>query len=59
MKILHILKTQPDNNTNAFLHCLSGAQAEETTVFELYDEKADYEQLIDFIFEHEKIFSWW
>jgi len=49
MKTLHILKTEPDNNS----------QGQETTVFKLYDEDADYEKLIDLIFEYDKTVSWW
>ncbi len=59
MKILHILKTEPDNNTKILMASLGEPQRKETTVFALFDERADYEKLIDLIFEHEKIFSWW
>jgi hypothetical protein len=59
MKILHILKTEPDNNTKALMTALGEPQGKETTVFTLFDERADYEKLIDLIFQHEKIFSWW
>jgi hypothetical protein len=59
MKILHILKTEPDNNTKTLMSAFDGSQGEETTVFELYDEQADFEKLIDLIFEHDKIISWW
>ncbi|UCF82461.1 MAG: hypothetical protein JSV50_14855 [Desulfobacteraceae bacterium] len=59
MKILHILKTEPDNNTKNLMNTLGESRGKETTVFALFDERADYEKLIDLIFEHEKIFSWW
>ena len=59
MKILHILKTEPDNNTKNLMAALGEPRGKETTVFALFDELADYEKLIDLIFEHEKIFSWW
>jgi hypothetical protein len=38
---------------------LDESQGKETSVFALYDEQADYEELIDLIFEHDKIISWW
>ncbi|MDY6973272.1 MAG: hypothetical protein SV775_13215 [Thermodesulfobacteriota bacterium] len=57
MKTLHILKTEPDSNTIILMDILS--REEEMTVFKLYDEQADYEGLIDVIFEHDKIVSWW
>ncbi len=59
MKILHILKTEPENNTKTLMASLGESQGKETSVFALYDEQADYEKLIDLIFEHDKIISWW
>ena len=59
MKILHILKTEPDNNTKTLMVSLGESQGKETSVFTLYDEQTDYEELIDLIFEHDKIISWW
>ena len=57
MKTLHILKTEPDNNTRVLMDSIS--QGQETTVFKLYDEDANYEKLIDLIFEYDKTISWW
>ena len=57
--ILHILKTEPDNNTKILMASFGETQSKETSVFALYDEQADYEKLIDLIFEHDKIISWW
>ena len=59
MKILHILKTEPENNTKILMASLGESQGKETSVFALYDEQVDYEKLIDLIFEHDKIISWW
>jgi len=59
MKILHILKTEPEKTTRALMSALGSSQEEEATLFELYDEQADCEKLIDLIFEHDKIISWW
>ena len=59
MKILHILKTEPDSNTKILMASLGESQSKETSVFALHDEQADYEKLIDLIFEHDKIISWW
>lgn len=58
MKILHILKTEPDNNTKILMASLGESQGKETCIFALY-EQADYEKLIDLIFEHDKVISWW
>ena len=57
MKILHILKSEPDDNTMTLMEILS--QGEEATQFKLYGEETDYEKLIDLIFEHDKVVSWW
>ena len=58
MKILHILKTEPDNNTKILMASLGESQGKETYIFAQY-EQADYEKLIDLIFEHDKVISWW
>ena len=57
MKILHTLKSEPDETTKAFIKALS--DGEESTVFSLYDEDPDYEKLIDLIFDNDKVISWW
>jgi hypothetical protein len=59
MKILHILKTEPDNNTKTLMSTFNKSEGGESMEFKLYDEQADYEELIDLIFEHDKIISWW
>jgi hypothetical protein len=57
MKTLHILKTEPDNNTRALIDSIS--QGEESAIFRIYDENVDYEKLIELIFEYDKTVSWW
>ena len=57
MKLLHILKSDPDDNTKTLIDILS--EGNEATVFPLYEEQADYEKLIDTIFENDKVISWW
>jgi len=59
MKTLHILKTAPDADTNALMAMLISSEGEEATIFRLYEEPADYEDLLDLIFEHDKVISWW
>lgn len=58
MKILHILKTDPDDDTSALVSALGMAHGQESTVVRL-DDSTDYEQLIDLIFDHHKIITWW
>ena len=57
MKMLHILKSEPDNNTNVLMKILS--EGKEETVFPFYEGNPDYEKLIDLIFEHDEVISWW
>jgi len=57
MKILHILKTEPDNNTKTFIDILS--EGEEAAIFNLNNPQTNYEELIDLIFEYDKTIVWW
>ena len=59
MNVLHILKTETDNNTKALMSAVNKSEGVTSTEFVLYDEQADFEKLIDLIFEHDKIISWW
>jgi hypothetical protein len=57
MKLLHILKSEPDETTKTLMDIIS--EGEEVTTFSLYEDNPDYEKLIDLIFEHDKVVSWW
>jgi hypothetical protein len=57
MKLLHILKSEPDDNTKTLMAILS--EGNEISDFPLYEEMSDYEKLIDAIFENDKVISWW
>jgi hypothetical protein len=57
MKLLHILKSDPDENTKTFIEIL--LEGEEAVEFGLYEDAADYDKLIDMIFEHDRVISWW
>ena len=57
MKLLHILKSEPTDNTKTLMNILS--EENDASEFTLYDELADYEKLIDAIFENDKVISWW
>jgi len=58
MKTLYIVKTEPDDYTERLMSMLLGS-GREATVFNLYAESADYEKLLDLIFEHDEVISWW
>ena len=57
MKILHILKTPPDEDTKSLINIIS--KGEENTSYELFREDADYEKLLDLIFDNDRVISWW
>jgi len=57
MKILHVLKSEPDHNTTILMDILSEGQ--ESRTFSLYDTDPDYEKLIDLIFEYDRVVTWW
>jgi len=57
MKILHILKTEPDEETRTLMDIISSG--EESLTFSLYDPDPDYEKLLDLIFENDRTISWW
>ena len=57
MKILHIYKSEPDDNTKTLSGLLSEGQ--ETTEYSLYEDQGDYEKLVDMLFEHDRVVTWW
>jgi hypothetical protein len=57
MRLLHILKSVPDERTRTLIDIIS--QGEEATEVGLNDEATDYGKVVDLIFEHEKVITWW
>jgi hypothetical protein len=57
MKLLHILKSEPDDRTKALMNIIS--EDEEVSLFRLYEEGVDFERLLDLLFEYDKCISWW
>jgi hypothetical protein len=57
MKLLHIYKSEPDTVSKTLVDILS--EGNQVTEFRLFEGQSDYERLIDLIFEHEKVISWW
>jgi hypothetical protein len=58
MKYLHILKSAPDDNTLRLIDLVNECE-DESHIFQLYESDSDYEELIDQIFKHDKVISWW
>lgn len=57
MKLLHVIKTKPDEVTEKLIALTS--ENEESTLYRLYEKDADYGALIDLVFSHDKVISWW
>ncbi len=57
MKLLHILKSEPDETTRRLMDAIS--QGKETTEIKLYEGEVDYDALVGLIFENDKNVSWW
>ena len=57
MKILHILRSEPDEMTrNLILQSFEDAQNIEIP---LYQENVNYDALVADIFSSDKVISWW
>jgi hypothetical protein len=61
-KVLHILKTEPDETVEQFIEAISGDEG--ATVVNLYrdnisDAAVNWARLVDDIFDHDKVICWW
>ncbi len=57
MKILHILRSEADQNVEKFIDVLS--EGNESTVAPLYQGDIDWSRLVDDIYSHDKVVCWW
>lgn len=57
MKILHILRSEPDELVEKLIENLS--EEDGATVTSLYQSDVDWSRLVDDIFSHQKIICWW
>ena len=57
MKILHILKSEPDETINRLMASFS--EDDEIQYFELFSEDVDYDKLIKLVFMSDKVICWW
>ena len=60
-KILHLLKTEPDEIQRTLMDNLS--KESNSLEIQLYgekvDENVDYDEIIDLIFEYDQVIAWW
>lgn len=59
-KMLHILKSEPDDLQRTLMYTLSlGYSCLQFPLFEMDDMEPDYDELIDLIFEFDEVITWW
>lgn len=56
MDVLHIFRTEPDENVKTLVQAFEDLETKEAA---LYKTNADYETLVDDIFKADKVISWW
>lgn len=56
MKVLHILKSEPDETVQEFMEAFVDDEVKTVPIFEV---EVDWAALVDDIFEHEKVICWW
>jgi len=57
MKILHVYRSQPDDDTQKLVGIVS--EGRETDSFDLTADNPDYDQLVDKIFAADQTICWW
>ena len=57
MKVLHILKSEPDEIIKTFMAPYT--ENNQVQQFELYTKSVDYDKLIELVFQHDKAICWW
>ncbi len=57
MKILHVLKSEPDAVIKKVMGPVS--KDHEARQFEMYQGDVDYDKLVELVFEHDKVICWW
>ena len=57
MKILHVYRSQPDDETKKLVEIVS--KGREADSFDLAVDNPDYDQLVDKIFAADQTICWW
>ncbi len=57
MDLLHILKTKPDKETELYIKKLS--EDKNTSSINLFSPPIDWDDVVDSIFLHKKVVTWW
>ncbi len=57
MKVLNIIRTEPDDTTKTFIESFSKDEGSKNVA--LYEGNNDWSALVDDIFSHDRIICWW
>ncbi len=57
MKVLHLLRTEPDDTVQICVEAFSGEEVVKVTT--LYKDDMDWSRLVDDIFSHDRVICWW
>lgn len=57
MRVLHILRNEPDETVEKLIDGLS--EDWDATVMPLFSCAVDWRRLVDDIFAHDRVISWW
>jgi len=57
MKILHILRSEPDDNVEQFMNVITNG--DKSKIQPLHNGDVDWAALVDEIFAHDKVICWW
>lgn len=57
MTLLHIYRSKPTEEVLKLAKILS--EGNDTDTFSLFEGEVNYAQLVDLIFSHDKVVSWW
>ncbi len=57
MKVLHVLKSEPDEITKILMEPLS--EGNNYQQFAMYKGAVDYDKLVKLVFESDKVICWW
>ena len=57
MKLLHVLKSEPDEVIKTLMK--ASLEGNDVQQFELFAKDVDYDNLVELIFENDKVISWW
>jgi hypothetical protein len=59
VKILHILRSRPDETVEKLIKTSTNGDQPKAAELYLYEDDMDWSHLVDDIFSHDKVISWW